>query len=318
MLLLCWDRLPKSHPPLAPNGPIQTIGSYGSPNSQDWTVGNQRWMHDRSQQSSSTWRNLLLMLIIYHSSQCSLLNLSPSFPSPPPPPPPPQRLLYSRTVKVNAKREEGYIQILQSPFFDVDLEIDHTIEGYVARILDTIVLAVEEQLGTVEWRLASRSGDLPRILNKGKLLPPFFYFRFLLISDTWWRRTRGALGGLHVAAAGQRPTKAWHPTGGTVAGDTVEGRQLPCVDVWVAPTLPWALQKLPSSTGPMRSWLPFTSYFLATTWQLLTPQIEETVKIKEPSTEEVGLNGDEPALLRLLNLNELKVEGNGRLTFGGA
>ncbi|KAL0919316.1 hypothetical protein M5K25_011403 [Dendrobium thyrsiflorum] len=43
--------------------------------------------------------------------------------------------------------------ILQSPFFDVDPEVDHTVEGYVTRILDTIVLAVEEQLGTVEWRL---------------------------------------------------------------------------------------------------------------------------------------------------------------------
>ncbi|KAL0927003.1 hypothetical protein M5K25_003263 [Dendrobium thyrsiflorum] len=51
--------------------------------------------------------------------------------------------------------EKGFIQILQSPFFDVDPEVDHAVEGYVARILDTIVLAVEEQLGTVEWRLAS-------------------------------------------------------------------------------------------------------------------------------------------------------------------
>ncbi|KAL0928390.1 hypothetical protein M5K25_000267 [Dendrobium thyrsiflorum] len=51
--------------------------------------------------------------------------------------------------------EQGFIQILQSPFFDVSPEVDHTVEGYVARILDTIVLASEEQLGTVEWRLAS-------------------------------------------------------------------------------------------------------------------------------------------------------------------
>ncbi|KAL0922915.1 hypothetical protein M5K25_006945 [Dendrobium thyrsiflorum] len=51
--------------------------------------------------------------------------------------------------------DQGFIQILQSLFFDVDPEVDHTVEEYVARILDTIVLAVEEQLGTVEWRLAS-------------------------------------------------------------------------------------------------------------------------------------------------------------------
>ncbi|KAL0912971.1 hypothetical protein M5K25_016395 [Dendrobium thyrsiflorum] len=46
--------------------------------------------------------------------------------------------------------EQGFIQILHSPFFDVDPE-----EEYVARILDIIVLAVEDQLGTVEWRLAA-------------------------------------------------------------------------------------------------------------------------------------------------------------------
>ncbi|KAL0908164.1 hypothetical protein M5K25_022638 [Dendrobium thyrsiflorum] len=51
--------------------------------------------------------------------------------------------------------EQGFIQILQSPLFDVDPEVDHTVEGYVARILDTIVLVVEEQLGTMEWRLAA-------------------------------------------------------------------------------------------------------------------------------------------------------------------
>ncbi|KAL0903555.1 hypothetical protein M5K25_027943 [Dendrobium thyrsiflorum] len=51
--------------------------------------------------------------------------------------------------------EQGYIQVLQSPFFDVDPEVDHIVEGYVARILDTIVLAVEEQLGTVERRFAA-------------------------------------------------------------------------------------------------------------------------------------------------------------------
>ncbi|KAL0910032.1 hypothetical protein M5K25_020959 [Dendrobium thyrsiflorum] len=51
--------------------------------------------------------------------------------------------------------EQGYVQILHSTFFDVDPEIDHTIEGYVARILDTLVDAVEDQLGNVQWYLAS-------------------------------------------------------------------------------------------------------------------------------------------------------------------
>ncbi|KAL0907247.1 hypothetical protein M5K25_025805 [Dendrobium thyrsiflorum] len=51
--------------------------------------------------------------------------------------------------------EQGYVHILHSTFFDVDMEVDYTVQGYVDRILDTLVDAVEEQLGTVEWRLAT-------------------------------------------------------------------------------------------------------------------------------------------------------------------
>ncbi|KAL0922555.1 hypothetical protein M5K25_006546 [Dendrobium thyrsiflorum] len=49
--------------------------------------------------------------------------------------------------------EQGYVHILHSTFFDVDPEVDHTAQGCLDRILDTLVDAVEEQLGTVEWRL---------------------------------------------------------------------------------------------------------------------------------------------------------------------
>ncbi|KAL0905085.1 hypothetical protein M5K25_027261 [Dendrobium thyrsiflorum] len=50
--------------------------------------------------------------------------------------------------------EQGYVHILYSTFFDVDPEVDHTTQGYLDRILDTLVDAVEEQLDIVEWRLA--------------------------------------------------------------------------------------------------------------------------------------------------------------------
>ncbi|KAL0927570.1 hypothetical protein M5K25_001753 [Dendrobium thyrsiflorum] len=50
--------------------------------------------------------------------------------------------------------EQGYVSILHSTFFDVDPEVDHTAQGYLDRIFDTLIDAVEEQLGTVEWRLA--------------------------------------------------------------------------------------------------------------------------------------------------------------------
>ncbi|KAL0928462.1 hypothetical protein M5K25_000350 [Dendrobium thyrsiflorum] len=51
--------------------------------------------------------------------------------------------------------EQGYVHILHSTFFNVDPEVDHTLQGYIERILDTLVDAVEEQLGTVGWRLAA-------------------------------------------------------------------------------------------------------------------------------------------------------------------
>ncbi|KAL0916437.1 hypothetical protein M5K25_013948 [Dendrobium thyrsiflorum] len=51
--------------------------------------------------------------------------------------------------------DQGFIQILQSSFFDVNPEIDHTVNDYIDRILETVVLAVEDQLEIVEWRLAA-------------------------------------------------------------------------------------------------------------------------------------------------------------------
>ncbi|KAL0914379.1 hypothetical protein M5K25_014723 [Dendrobium thyrsiflorum] len=59
--------------------------------------------------------------------------------------------------------DQSLIQILQSPFFDVDLEVDHTVNDYIDRILETVVLAVEDQLGTVEWRLAADPKDTNEI-----------------------------------------------------------------------------------------------------------------------------------------------------------
>ncbi|PKU86146.1 hypothetical protein MA16_Dca001977 [Dendrobium catenatum] len=46
--------------------------------------------------------------------------------------------------------EQGFVCILDSTFFDINPRIDHTVEEYVERILDTLVKAIEEQLGTVD------------------------------------------------------------------------------------------------------------------------------------------------------------------------
>ncbi|KAL0919805.1 hypothetical protein M5K25_011925 [Dendrobium thyrsiflorum] len=53
--------------------------------------------------------------------------------------------------------EQDFIHILHSTFFNVNLKIDHTVEGYVERILDTLAEAIEEQLGNVQWHLVSGS-----------------------------------------------------------------------------------------------------------------------------------------------------------------
>ncbi|KAL0925354.1 hypothetical protein M5K25_003676 [Dendrobium thyrsiflorum] len=62
--------------------------------------------------------------------------------------------------------EQGYVHILHSTFFDVDPEVDHTAQEYLDRILDTLVDAVEEQLGTVEWHLAPDPKHISTIFVK--------------------------------------------------------------------------------------------------------------------------------------------------------
>ncbi|PKU76624.1 hypothetical protein MA16_Dca001229 [Dendrobium catenatum] len=52
--------------------------------------------------------------------------------------------------------KQGFVHILHSIFFDVNPNIDNTVEEYVDHILDTLVEAIEEQLGTVQWRIATQ------------------------------------------------------------------------------------------------------------------------------------------------------------------
>ncbi|KAH0460510.1 hypothetical protein IEQ34_011173 [Dendrobium chrysotoxum] len=51
--------------------------------------------------------------------------------------------------------EHGFVHILHSTFFDINSRIDNTVEEYVERILDTLVEAIEEQLGNVQWHVVS-------------------------------------------------------------------------------------------------------------------------------------------------------------------
>ncbi|PKU67387.1 hypothetical protein MA16_Dca022361 [Dendrobium catenatum] len=55
--------------------------------------------------------------------------------------------------------EDGFVDILQSTFFDVNTRVDHTVEDYIERILDTLVEAIEEQFEGVEWSISIDPGQ---------------------------------------------------------------------------------------------------------------------------------------------------------------
>ncbi|KAL0915671.1 hypothetical protein M5K25_016106 [Dendrobium thyrsiflorum] len=48
---------------------------------------------------------------------------------------------------------QGQVDIIRSPFFDLNLEIDDTIDNYVDRILFTLTLAIEEHQVSGQWRI---------------------------------------------------------------------------------------------------------------------------------------------------------------------
>ncbi|KAL0927221.1 hypothetical protein M5K25_001383 [Dendrobium thyrsiflorum] len=51
---------------------------------------------------------------------------------------------------------QGRVDLLRSPFFDVNLAVDDTVDNYVDRILFTLVPSVEEHLPSGNWRIIGR------------------------------------------------------------------------------------------------------------------------------------------------------------------
>ncbi|KAL0919596.1 hypothetical protein M5K25_011699 [Dendrobium thyrsiflorum] len=66
--------------------------------------------------------------------------------------------------------EQGRVDILNSPFFDVPFGNDPTVEDYVERIIYQLTLAIEEQIPTGRWCLVSRRPTSPATLAQGVLL----------------------------------------------------------------------------------------------------------------------------------------------------
>ncbi|KAL0909153.1 hypothetical protein M5K25_019996 [Dendrobium thyrsiflorum] len=52
--------------------------------------------------------------------------------------------------------EQGFVDILCSPFFDVNLNIDGTVEEYLEHIIFTLSNAIEEQIGNVQWTIIAK------------------------------------------------------------------------------------------------------------------------------------------------------------------
>ncbi|KAL0906515.1 hypothetical protein M5K25_025013 [Dendrobium thyrsiflorum] len=53
--------------------------------------------------------------------------------------------------------DQGQVDILKSPFFDINLEIDRTVEEYVDRIVFSFAAAIDEQLSPIQWRIVFKA-----------------------------------------------------------------------------------------------------------------------------------------------------------------
>ncbi|KAL0912952.1 hypothetical protein M5K25_016376 [Dendrobium thyrsiflorum] len=52
--------------------------------------------------------------------------------------------------------EQGFVDTLRSPFFDVNPTIDDTVEEYIERVIFTLSGAIEEQIYNVQWTITAK------------------------------------------------------------------------------------------------------------------------------------------------------------------
>ncbi|KAL0928246.1 hypothetical protein M5K25_000119 [Dendrobium thyrsiflorum] len=88
--------------------------------------------------------------------------------------------------------EQGKVDILNSPFFDVSIGHDPTAEDYVERILYQLTLAIEDQIPTGRWCLVSRRPSSPNLVTS----PATSIRDFLLILVASLVVCRGSKGAL--------------------------------------------------------------------------------------------------------------------------
>ncbi|KAH0456858.1 hypothetical protein IEQ34_014765 [Dendrobium chrysotoxum] len=49
--------------------------------------------------------------------------------------------------------DQGQVDITHSPFFDINPEVDQTIEEYVERIVFTLAATIDDQISSVQWQI---------------------------------------------------------------------------------------------------------------------------------------------------------------------
>ncbi|KAL0918829.1 hypothetical protein M5K25_010870 [Dendrobium thyrsiflorum] len=86
--------------------------------------------------------------------------------------------------------DQGLVDVLHSPFFDIDFENDHTVEEYVDRILFSLATAIDQRRPPVQWQLShpppvtSFSGAHKKLIFS----PPVAVFPHPLQSDLTFPR----------------------------------------------------------------------------------------------------------------------------------
>ncbi|KAL0915372.1 hypothetical protein M5K25_015784 [Dendrobium thyrsiflorum] len=80
---------------------------------------------------------------------------------------------------------QGRTNILRSPFFDLNLNVDDSVEDYVDRIIFTLTQVVEEHLPTGPWLIMGRPPipQSPATFPTTKILGSFF---LVVISFLVW------------------------------------------------------------------------------------------------------------------------------------
>ncbi|KAL0924829.1 hypothetical protein M5K25_005687 [Dendrobium thyrsiflorum] len=56
--------------------------------------------------------------------------------------------------------EQGFVDILRSPFFDPNPEVDNSVEEYVERIIFTLSDAIEEKICNVQRKITAKPQQL--------------------------------------------------------------------------------------------------------------------------------------------------------------